>query len=282
MDTQGKVAVVTGGASGIGRGMARAFAGAGMSVMLADLDEQMLATIAAELSANGTQVATRKVDVSKLEEIEALAQATIDRFGAVHVLCSNAGIGIPTPTHKLNLDDWRWMIDVDLWGPIYGVKVFLPLMEAQGEGHINATSSLAGLVAGGMMGAYNVAKHGVTALMTTLERDLRGRKSPVRASLLCPGPINTNISRHSVEYRPPKPDARPPRQTDAEGSAPASRAGANIQSMLEQGMDPDEVGNLVLDAVQRDTFWVLTHPRMTKLLTRQVDAMLEDGSLTKA
>lgn len=282
MDTQGKVAVVTGGASGIGRGMARAFAGAGMSVMLADLDEQMLATTAAELSANGTQVATRKVDVSKLEEIEALAQATIDRFGAVHVLCSNAGIGIPTPTHKLNLNDWRWMIDVDLWGPIYGVKVFLPLMEAQGEGHINATSSLAGLVAGGMMGAYNVAKHGVTALMTTLERDLRGRKSPVRASLLCPGPINTNISRHSVEYRPPKPYARPPRQTDAEGSAPASRAGANIQSMLEQGMDPDEVGNLVLDAVQRDTFWVLTHPSMTKLLTRQVDAMLEDGSLTKA
>ncbi len=285
METQGKVAVVTGGASGIGRGMARAFAGAGMSVMLADLDQSMLDATAAELAANGTQVATRKTDVSKLEEIEALAQATIDRFGAVHVLCSNAGIGIPTPTHKLNLDDWRWMIDVDLWGPIYGVKVFLPIMEAQGEGHINATSSLAGLVAGGMMGAYNVAKHGVTALMTTLERDLRGRKSPVRASLLCPGPINTNISRHSVEYRPPKADAgqaRPPRPADAEGSAPATRAGANIQSMLEQGMDPDEVGNLVLDAVQRDTFWILTHPRMAKLLTRQVDAMLDDGSLTKA
>ena len=275
METQGRVAVITGGASGIGRGMARAFAGAGMKLVLADLDEAMLADAAEEFSGKGVEVVTRRTDVSKLEEIEALAQVAQDRFGGVHVLCNNAGIGIPTPTHKLNLDDWRWMIDVDLWGPIYGVKVFLPIMEAQGEGHINSTSSLAGLVASGMMGAYNVAKHGVVALMATLERDLRGRKSPVHSSVLCPGPINTNISRHSVEYRPSK--AKPKADGEKEG-----RAGSRIQAMLEQGMHPDEVGELVLDAVQRDTFWVLTHPNMIKLVTRQFDAMLDDGSLTKA
>jgi NAD(P)-dependent dehydrogenase (short-subunit alcohol dehydrogenase family) len=274
-DVRDKVAVITGAASGIGLGMARAFAGAGARLVLADIESGPLDATVAELTAAGAEAVGVRTDVSQLADIEALAEATMDTYGAVHVLCNNAGIGIPTPTHRLNLDDWRWMIDVDLWGPIYGVKVFLPLMEQQGEGHINSTSSLAGLVAGGMMGAYNVAKHGVVALMATLERDLRGRKSPVRASVLCPGPINTNISRHSVEYRPSK--AKPKADGVAEG-----RAGSNIQSMLEQGMDPDEVGNLVLDAVQRDTFWVITHPRMIKLVTRQFDAMLNDGSLTKA
>jgi NAD(P)-dependent dehydrogenase (short-subunit alcohol dehydrogenase family) len=273
-DLSGKVAVVTGGASGIGRGMARAFAGAGMNLMIADLDENMLAATVDELRSAGTEAEGRTCDVSKLESVEQLAESTIDRFGAVHVLCNNAGIGIPTPTHKLNLDDWRWIIDVDLWGPIYGVKVFLPLIEAQGEGHINATSSMAGLYAAGMMGAYNVAKHGVVALMATLERDLRGRHSPVHASVLCPGPINTNISRHSVDFRPSR--AKP--KTDGEASG---RTAASIQAALSEGMDPDEVGRLVRDAVQQERFWVLTHPRMAKGLQRQLEALLGDHSLTK-
>ena len=275
METTGRVAVITGGASGIGRGMARAFADAGMRLMLADLDETMLASTVAELTARGAQVASAPCDVSKLEQVEALAAATLERFGAVHVLCNNAGIGIPTPTHTIRLDDWRWIIDVDLWGPIYGVKTFLPIMEQQGEGHINTTASLAGLIGGGFMGAYNVAKHGAVALMTTLERDLRGRKSPVRASVLCPGPINTDISRHSVTYRPSR--AKPKANSDAEG-----RAGANVQALLDKGMDPDQVGRLALDGIQRDTFWLLTHPSFSKVLTRQLDALIADGSLTKA
>jgi NAD(P)-dependent dehydrogenase (short-subunit alcohol dehydrogenase family) len=274
METTGRVAVITGGASGIGRGIARAFAGEGMKLMIADLDDAMMAATAAELSGRGVEVATMRCDVSKLEDVEALAAATVERFGAVHVLCNNAGIGIPTPTANIRLEDWRWIIDVDLWGPIYGVKVFLPLMEEQGEGHINTTASMAGLVAAGYMAAYNVAKHGAVALMATLERDLRGRKSPVHASVLCPGPINTDISRHSVDYRPSK--AKPKSDSAADG-----RAAANVQSILDTGMDPDEVGRLVLDGVQRDTFWMLTHPHWTKALARQLDAMREDGSLTK-
>ena len=275
METNGRVAVITGGASGIGRGMARAFADAGMKLMLADLDEAMLAATVEELAQRGVEVASHRCDVSKLEDVEALAAATLERFGAVHVLCNNAGIGIPTPTNNIRIEDWRWIIDVDLWGPIYGVKTFLPIMEEQGEGHINTTASLAGLIAGGFMGAYNVAKHGAVALMGTLERDLRGRKSPVRASVLCPGPINTDISRHSVDYRPSR--AKPKANSAAEG-----KAGATIQNILETGLDPDEVGRLVLDGVQRDTFWILTHPNFSKVLTRQLDALIGDGSLTKA
>ncbi len=274
MELHGQVAVITGGASGIGRGMARAFADAGMKIMIADLDEAMMAAVVSELSNRGVEAASQSCDVSKLEQVEALAAATLERFGAVHVLCNNAGVGIPTPTNNIRLEDWRWMIDVDLWGPIYGVKTFLPIMEEQGVGHINTTASLAGLIGGSFMGAYNVAKHGAVALMTTLERDLRGRKSPVRASVLCPGPINTDISRHSVGYRPSK--AKPKTNSAAEG-----KAGAAVQALLDKGMDPDEVGRLVLDGIQRDTFWLLTHPSFSKVLTRQLDALIEDGSLTK-
>ena len=145
---------------------------------------------------------TQTCDVSKLEEIERLAELTLERFGGVHVVCSNAGVGIPTSARNMKLADWEWIINVDLWGPIYTVKTFLPLLEEQGVGHINATSSMAGLISSQMMGAYNVAKHGVVALMAATERELRAKKSNVRASVLCPGPINTNISQHSVDFRP--------------------------------------------------------------------------------
>jgi len=150
----------------------------------------------------------------------------------------------------------------------------LPIMEKQGEGHINATSSMAGLFASGFMGAYNVAKHGVVALMATLARDLHGRKSPVTASVLCPGPINTNISRHSVAYRPG-------REKPAADGAGAGRTASGIQKMLEeQGMDPNEVGRLVLDAIRNGKFWILTHPGMAKIVTKQVAALAADQSLT--
>lgn len=274
-DFEGRVAVITGGASGIGLGMARAFASAGMKLVLGDLDTSALDAVVADLTAGGAAVVGRRCDVSQLSENEALADLAMDTYGKVNVFCANAGIGIPTATHKMKLDDWKWIIDVDLWGPIYGVNVFLPLIEEQGEGHVNATASMAGLIASQMMGAYNVAKFGVVALMSTLERDLRGRKSPITASVLCPGPINTNISRHSVQFRPGQ--AKP--KTDG---AVAAKTASGIQSMLEQGMDPDEVGQLVLDAIGAARFWVLTHPHWAKSLQKQVAAMVEDQSLSRA
>ena len=157
----GRTAVITGGASGIGLGMARSFAKRRMQLVLADLDEKLLLAAEQEFAQAGVAVECRLCDASKLEDIEGLAKATMDRFGGVHVVCSNAGVGIPTSARNLKLSDWEWIINVDLWGPIYTVKTFLPLIEAQGEGHINATSSMAGLISSQMMGAYNVAKHGV-------------------------------------------------------------------------------------------------------------------------
>jgi len=271
----GRVAVVTGGASGIGLGMCRAFAAREMKLVIADLDTDALATTVDQFNKSGVEAVAVPCDVSKLEAVEALAATAIDAFGAVHVLCNNAGVGIPTSARNLKLDDWEWILNVDLWGPIYGVKVFLPLIESQGEGHINSTSSMAGLISSQMMGAYNVAKHGVVALMAALERELRAKKSPVTASVLCPGPINTNISRHSVEFRPggKKPG------TD---SKTAGKMAGNIQSMLEQGMDPDEVGELVADAIAGDKFWILTHPRWSKVVQRQLDALVDDQTLTTA
>ncbi|MDG1487495.1 MAG: SDR family NAD(P)-dependent oxidoreductase [SAR324 cluster bacterium] len=274
-DFLGRTAVITGGASGIGLGMARSFAGRGMKLVLADLDEELLKAAEEEFTEAGTSVVCQVCDVSKLEDVERLAEVTMDSFGAVHVVCSNAGVGIPTSARNVKLADWEWIINVDLWGPIYAVKTFLPLIEEQGVGHINATSSMAGLISSQMMGAYNVAKHGVVALMAAVERELRAKKSNVRASVLCPGPINTNISRHSVDFRPgrgkPKGD-----------SEKAGKMAGNIQAALEQGMHPDEVGELVASAVEQEKFWILTHPHWSKTVQKQLDAMVNDQTLTRA
>ena len=271
----GKVAVITGGASGIGLGMARAFAARDMKLVIGDLDDDAMAAAEKEFSDQGIEVVTQKCDVSSLDAMQALADTTVERFGGVHVMCNNAGVGIPTSARNMKLQDWKWIIDVDLWGPIYGVNVFVPLLEEQDEAHINATSSMAGLISSGMMGAYNVAKHGVVALMAALERELRAKKSNVHASVLCPGPINTNISRNSVEYRPNR--SKP--KTDGENQAKMAKG---IQESLEQGMQPDEVGELVATSIADDKFWILTHPWWAKGVQKQLDALMDDQSLTKA
>ncbi len=274
-DFEGRIAVVTGGASGIGLGMVRAFASRGMHLVIADLDQTSLDAAVAEVQASGGQAIGQICDVSKLEAVQGLADLAIETYGKVNVLCNNAGVGIPTSARNMKLDDWEWIINVDLWGPIYGVKVFLPLIEEAGEGHINSTSSMAGLISSGMMGAYNVAKHGVVALMAAVERELRAKKSPITASVLCPGPINTNISRNSVEYRPNR--AKP----KADGNN-AGKMASSIQAALEEGMPPNEVGELVANAISENKFWILTHPWWAKGVQRQLDALVEDQTLTKA
>ncbi|MEM7099116.1 MAG: SDR family NAD(P)-dependent oxidoreductase [Pseudomonadota bacterium] len=273
-DFEGRVAVVTGGASGIGLGMCRAFAKRGMRVVVADLNGDTIEAAVKDLNSQGVEAIGQICDVADHDAVKALADTAVSTFGGVNVFCANAGVGIPTSARNMKLKDWKWIIDVDLWGPIYGVDVFLPLIEDSGEGHINATSSMAGLISSQMMGAYNVAKHGVVALMAATERELRAKQSPVTASVLCPGPINTNISRNSVSYRPGQ--AKP----KADGEK-AGKLANNIQASLEQGMQPDEVGELVAQAIAGDKFWILTHPRWAKAVQKQLDALVEDQTLTR-
>jgi NAD(P)-dependent dehydrogenase (short-subunit alcohol dehydrogenase family) len=262
-----RVAVVTGAASGIGLGIARAFAAAGMKVVLADVREEPLAQAVAELRDGGAQAVAVRTDVTRLEEVEALAAAALAEFGAVHVLCNNAGVGLFTRLADTTIDEWRWTLEIDLWGPIHGVTTFLPVIEREDEGHINSTSSMAGLLAVPRLGAYNVAKHGVVALMATLERELRAAHSPVRTSVLCPGAVNTGIVANSEQHR-----------REATGSADR---GSPAIDAISGGADPDDVGRLVLDAIRNDRFWVFTDPQLVTSVQHQVTAMAEEQALSR-
>ncbi len=251
-DVDGKTAVITGAAGGMGLGMARSFANAGMKVVLADIDAERLETAVAGLTADGHAAIGVPTDVTKESQIQELAQAAIDEFGAVHVMSNNAGIGIPGTVEDMTLDDWKWTLDVDLWSVVYGVRTFLPLLKEQGEGHITATSSMAGLTCGPVLGAYHVAKHGVVALMDTVRIELKLAKSDVRASVLCPGPIDTDIA-SSERLRPADVETR-------ENNKLEEKFFESLRNELAGGMDPNEVGDIVLEAVQNERFWILTHP----------------------
>ena len=262
--------------------MARAFAGAGMRIVAAEIDQASLDRAVDELTAAGHEAVGVRTDVSKLADVEALATAAMDHFGAVHVLCNNAGVCTFATIDKMSIEEWEWTLGIDLWGPIYGVKVFKPLIEQTGTGHINSTSSVAGLIAGGAVAPYNVAKHGVVALMCTLERELRSAHSPVRSSVLCPGAVNTPIGRNSQRSR------RAMRGETAAGQGGGIATGQEAVKLndrlgdaLKDGMDPDEVGHMVLDAIRNDTFWILTNPALAKQQHHQVAAMLEDRSLSR-
>jgi NAD(P)-dependent dehydrogenase (short-subunit alcohol dehydrogenase family) len=295
-EPRGKVAVVTGAAGGIGLGMAGAFTGAGMSVVIADIDADRIESAADALRADGHDVIGVATDVSKLADVRALADAAMDTHGRVDVLCNNAGSGGFAKLEKVTIDDWEWTLGVDLWGPIYGVNVFQPLIERSPDGgHINSTSSVSGLVAGAAAGPYNVAKHGVIALMATLEREFRIARSNHHASVLCPGPINTDIGRNSVRHRQ-EAKADTGKSRTGESSAGGSRSGESntgrsnagakklagkMNDFLANGMDPDEVGRIVLDGILAGQFWMFTHPTLLGLLDRQVEAMQLDGTLSR-
>ncbi len=289
-EPQDKVAVITGAAGGIGLGMARAFADAGMKVVIADIEADRLEATAVELRSAGFDVLGVPTDVSRLESVKALAEAAMDTYGRVDVLCNNAGAAMLSTIAETTIEDWEWTVGLNLWGPIYGVKTFLPLIQRNTEpGHINSTASIAGLVAGGTVAPYNVTKHGVVALMATLERELRSAKCPHRASVLCPGPINTGIGRNSVRLRRSAGTANAQRPISAAATpsdqAPASASGqkltGNLSTALSGGMDPDNVGRIVLDAIMNDRFWIFTHKKLLKHVREQYELMETSDLLTR-
>lgn len=264
-ELNGKVAVVTGAASGIGLAMGRAFAAQGMKVVLADIEADVLSKAAAELP-EGTEVETVTCDVSDGAQVDALRDRAVDRFGTVHVVCNNAGVSTGGPVWSHSPEDWEWVLGVNLHGVINGVRSFTPLLIDQGEGHIVNTASMAGLSSPPFMGVYNVSKHAVVALSETLFGDLAlVGASGVGVSVLCPGWVRTRI--HEAGRNRPHPVEVP---DDESASAFAEIAG----SLINGGLDPDDVARTVVDAVLAERFYILTHPEWMAMITGRVDCIV--------
>ncbi len=267
---EGKVAVVTGGASGLGLAMAQRFADAGMNIVIGDIEAEPLAMAEAAIAAKGVKVLPRRTDVAKAEDVEALAESAYRTFGGVHVLCNNAGIGgSPGAMWELSLDDWRWVVDVDLWSVVHGVRSFVPRMIASGEeAHVVNTASLAGLVSGAVGGPYTVAKFGVVALSEQLYYELGRAGHNIGVSVLCPGFVNTNIYDSGRNRQPGYGEAA------NEPTAEAEQLRATLQAMREQMLQPAEIGDLVFEAVQSRSLYII--PTGSEALSDAVRARLEN------
>lgn len=267
----GKVAVVTGAASGIGLGLATRFAEEGMKVVLADVEEPALSTAAASLSDRGFPVVPVPTDVSKAEAVERLAERTREAFGKVHIVCNNAGIGGGFgKIWEASLKDWEWALNVNLWGVINGVHTFVPHMLEQGEpGHVVNTASVAGLVPGSRV--YSVTKHAVVALSEALYHNLRSIDAPIGASVLCPGLIGTRIM---FGYRNRPLEVRnKPQETASEQELQRAERIANLSQEL--GMPPAEVADKVVDAIRSDAFYILTHDHFDGTIRDRMEDILQ-------
>ncbi len=268
-DLAGKVAVITGGASGIGLAVARHCAQRSMKVALADIEEAPLHAAAEALAATGAQVEAVRTDVADGAQVEALRDRVLDRFGAVHFVHNNAGVGVGGPLWTVSEADWRWILGVNLWGVVHGIRVFVPLLVEQDEGHVVNTASLAGLISPGFLGPYNATKHAVTTLSETLYRDLRATGSHVGVSVLCPGFVQTGIA-ESDRNRPPW----APLATD--GASAGTRD--VIRSVVAGGISPDEVADAVIDAVTNETFYIITHDDSRQAIEIRMRDILEGRS----
>ncbi len=280
-DVQGRVAVITGAASGIGRGMAESFGAAGMKLVLADVDADRLGQVARELEKTGAEVLPVKTDVSRQTEVDALARRAIDAFGAVHVVCNNAGVAHGgVPTWESTLHDWEWIVGVNLMGVVHGVRTFTPLLLEQGEGHIVNTASMAGLISGGGNALYGVTKHAVVALSEALFNELAAQeRARVRVSVLCPGWINTQILQSSQRNQP---EAVRHHLPEIRTSPEAEIRRKMVESLLAGGLDPRHVGDLVLDAIREERFWILTHPAWKSMIRHRAENILEERDPTPA
>jgi NAD(P)-dependent dehydrogenase (short-subunit alcohol dehydrogenase family) len=260
-DFEGKVAVITGAASGIGLGFAERAAREKMRVVLADIEPGALAEAEKNLRSRGAEVLAVVTDVARLESVEALRDATLKAFGGVHLLCNNAGVSVSGMTWEVTQDDWTWILGVNLWGVIHGIRAFVPGMIASGEeGHVVNTASMAGLIAGPGMSAYNATKHAVVGISESmyLEQVMTGTR--IRTSVLCPGWVNTRI----IDSDRNRPAALPA----AAGQRPEAVAMMDaVRQLLVSGMSTEEVADRVFDAVRQERFWILTHDDFKPLVT---------------
>ncbi|HLG93021.1 MAG TPA: SDR family NAD(P)-dependent oxidoreductase [Acidimicrobiales bacterium] len=251
----GKVAVVTGAASGIGLGLARRLAEEAMAVVLADVEAEALERAGSELAARGAEVEVVPTDVSQAPEVQALADRAVQRFGRVELLCNNAGVGAGGLVEEAPASVWDWVLGVNLWGVLNGLRAFLPILRAQPEAHVVNTASVAGLLAVPGMAPYCASKHAVVAVSECLHHETALVCPQVKVSVLCPGWTRTRILDSARNWPgrlgpAPEPSSHPLAQA----------AAAALRQRVEQGMSPEEVAGLVVEAVRQERFWVLTQP----------------------
>lgn len=250
----GRVAVVTGAASGIGRAMAVRFAQEGMRVVLADIEAEPLDDAVAQLTDGGAQAIGVVTDVSRAGDVEALAEAALGAFGAVHVLCNNAGVDTGADFAQIPVAAWEWVLGVNLWGVLHGCRIFLPLIRRQGEGHIVNTASLAALDASvPTFGPYCVSKAGILAASESLEHELLRNGEAIGVSVVCPGVVATRMP----EAERNRPVGVPSTEDDPQRRALKAQLQADQERI---GLDPATVAALVLDAIRERRFFVLPHP----------------------
>lgn len=249
-ELDGRVAVITGGASGIGLALARRFATQGMRIVIGDVEEPALKVAVDELTDGGADAIGVPTDVTDPEQVEELARAAETRFGAIHIACNNAGVGAGGLSWEAPLETWQWVIGVNLWGVIHGVRSFVPRIIEQDAGHVVNTASVAGLVAAPFMGPYNASKHAVVAISETLHHELALMAPHVKVSVLCPAWVNTRIG-ESERNRPG--------HLAVERGEQESLMQSALAGFLANGLDPAAVAERVHDAIVADRFWVLTH-----------------------
>ena len=272
---ENRVAVITGGASGLGRAFAEKAAAIKMKLVLGDIRDEPLQQAVTELKSHGAEVVALAGDVSKSNYIEALAKLATDSFGAVHCLFNNAGVGSGGLVWENTVKDWEWVLNVNLWGVIHGVRIFTPLMLAAAkndptyEGHIVSVASIAGLISPSLMGAYNVSKHAVVAHTESLYHDLAKIEPRVAASVLCPGFTPTGISKSHI--------SRPPGMQNLERPTDSM---VQAQQMIDKAVSSGkltavDVANITFDAIRDKQFYILTHPNFMKLVKARLDDIAE-------
>lgn len=269
----GKVAVITGGGSGLGREFAFCCARRGMKLVLADVDEAGLVESVRLLKEKtpALDVATLRVDVSRIEQVEALAQLAQQRFGGAHLLFNNAGVGVGGPIWENTVADWQWVLNVNLFGVAWGIKAFTPLMLKQGEGHIVNTASAAGWMNGPGAGIYNVSKCAVVAMSETLAADLKDAGADVGVSVVSPAFFMTPMMHNSKRARPAE-----LADTAAESEIAKKRNEQTRYAMEHGKVSAAEIAEITLQAVEQDQFYVFPHKKIKKIVLARAQAVQDE------
>ena len=268
-ELKGRTAAVTGAASGLGRAMALAFADEGMDLALADVDEKGLQEVLHAVKAKGVNAYSMRVDVSKQSDVDAFAANTGAHFGHIHLVCNNAGVSPLGAAWENSLADWQWILGVNLWGVIHGVRAFVPRLIEQNEGHVVNTASVAGLISPPGSGAYNVTKHAVIALSETLHHDLRSRGSGVGVSVLCPAYVPTGIA--DSERNKPREF-----QSGVKSKETLAKEAMLKKAVASGRLSADDVAQAVVAAVKQNRFYILTHPRIKGAIRARMEDILEE------